>query len=166
VGKFSKPRKNFSDAQETVILPKPPVSPKPNPAAAPENQPAAPEINDVPVVEPQSDFDPFDTASSESAKKSRKIMLISLCSVAAVLLIGVIAAVWFLFGRDPNNHLILNNVYAAGVNLGGMTKDEAEAALHQATDLTFTQNDMIIELPDIILSLSPADTKAALDGVR
>ena len=166
MGKFSKPRKHFSDMQETVILPKAPVSPQPEPAVEPENQPAAPvvpETVDIPVTEPQDDFDSFDTAPSESANKSRKVMLISLCSVAAVLLIGVIAAVWFLFGRDPNNHLILNNVYVAGVNLGGMTKDEAEAALHRATDLTFTQNDMVIELPDIILSLSPADTKAALD---
>lgn len=151
VGKFSKPRKNFVSSDETVILPKVPAA---------SEKPALQE--EMPETEPQDEFDSFDTESAEPRKR-RKVVLISLCSVAAVLLIGVIASIWFLFGRDPNNHLILNNVYVAGVNLGGMTKEEAEAALRRATDLTFTQNDMVIELPDLILSLSPADTKASLN---
>lgn len=160
MGKFSKPRRTFTDSQETVILPKIPAESKPKPA--PEAH-ATQETFDIPPAAPQEEFDAFDTDTGSSAGKHRKVMLISLCSVAAVLLIGVIAAVWFLFGRDPNNHLILNNVYVAGVNLGGMTKDEAKAALHKATDLTYSQNDMILELPDVILSLSPADTKVSLD---
>ena len=162
VGKFSKPRKSFSSAEETVILPKIPQAPETTPA--PQEVPESPaQMTQMPDPEPQDTFDDFDTQPSESDKKRRKVMLISLCSVAAVLLLGVVAAVWFLFGRDPNNHLILNNVYVAGVNLGGMTKEEAEEALHRATDLTYSQNDMVLELPDVILSLSPADTKVSLD---
>ena len=153
MGKFSKPRKSFASSEETVILPKIPEETKIPEEAA----------EDLPVSEPQDEVDSFDTETSQSTKKSRKVMLISICSVAAVLLLGVIAAVWFLFGRDPNNHLILNNVYVAGVNLGGMTREEAETALHRATDLTYSQNEMIIELPDIIMTLSPADTKVTLD---
>lgn len=152
VGKFSKPRKNFVSSEETVILPKVP---------AVSEEPAQPA--EIPETEPQDAFDSFDTEFAEPKRNRKKVVLISLCSVAAVLLIGVIASIWFLFGRDPNNNLILNNVYAAGVNLGGMTREEAEAALHRATDLTFSQNDMVIELPDLILSLSPSDTKASLD---
>ena len=115
MGKFSKPRRTFTDSQETVILPKIPAESKPKPA--PEAH-ATQETFDIPPAAPQEEFDAFDTDTGSSAGKHRKVMLISLCSVAAVLLIGVIAAVWFLFGKDPNNHLILNNVYVAGVNLG------------------------------------------------
>lgn len=154
MGKFSQPRKNMAAQEETVILPKIPAKPAQDPVSAQAKF-------DIPA--PQDDFDPFDTPPNSSAAKSRKVMLISICSVAAVLLLGTIAAVWFLFGRDPNNNLILNNVYVAGINLGGMTREEAEQALHNATSKTYSQNEMVVELPDLILSLSPADTKVQLD---
>jgi len=105
----------------------------------------------------------MDSPKKSSAKKNRKIVLISLCSVAAVLLIGVIAALVYLFAIDPNDGKILNNVSVAGVNVGNMTKSEAKAAIRAATDNTYTQQDLVIDFPDLQLRLSPADTGAALD---
>jgi len=96
-------------------------------------------------------------------RKGSKVLLICLCSVAVVLLLGIIAGIWFLSGNVGDDGLILSNVTAAGVNLGGMTKKEAETALHRVTDLTYTSENMVIELPDTILELSPADTGAKLD---
>lgn len=165
MGKFSKPRRSFKDQDETVVLPRIPDSPEPE-AKNEVSEPAAqkPTADDEFDMELSQDTeDDFDTEPSAPAKKGKKIMLISIFSVIAVLLIGSIAAAWFLLFRDPNDHRILNNVYVAGINLGGMTKEEATDALHKATDLTFSQNDMIIELPDVILSLSPADTKVTLN---
>ena len=95
--------------------------------------------------------------------KNRKIILISICSVAVVLLISTIISIWYFFGWPTDDGLILNNVMVGGINLGGMTKEEAATALHEATDNTFTQMDMVIELPDITMTLSPADTGAKLD---
>ena len=104
------------------------------------------------------------TAPSMSALvKNRKIILISVCSVAAVLLISAIIGIFVFFGNPNDDGLILNNVMVSGINLGGMTKKDAEAALHEATDYTYTLNDMVIELPDTTITLSPADTGAQLD---
>ncbi len=160
MGKFSKPRKKYTPPEETSILPKPPVpdAPVPNPPVTPTHQPPA----DDHITPAPEETDPFE-ALSPAKSRGRKIMLISICSVAAVLLLSAIAAAWFLFLRDPNDHRILNNVYVAGINLGGMTKEEASAALHGATDQTYSKNEMVIELPDLIMSLSPADTKVSLD---
>ena len=104
------------------------------------------------------------TSNKQSVSaKNRKIILISVCSVAVVLLISVIVGFWFFFGGASDDGLILNNVMVGGINLGGMTKDQAKATLHNATDNTYTQTDMVIELPDTTITLSPANTGAKLD---
>lgn len=95
--------------------------------------------------------------------KNRKIILISVCSVAVVLLISAIVCIWYFFGWPTNDGLILNNVMVGGINLGGMSVEEAKTAVHEATDHTYTQMDMVIELPDTTMHLSPADTGATLD---
>lgn len=162
MGKFSKPRRSFRDLDETAELPKIPTAPAPAPVPAePVEEPTRKLPDDVFDIPPSEDM--YEDEENEGDGKRRKIVLISICSVVAALLLAVVGTVWFLFGRDPNDNKILNNVYVAGVNLGGMTKEEAKQALHLATDLTFTQNDMVLELPDVILNLSPADTKAKLD---
>ena len=151
MGKFSKPRKNFQDAEETAVLPKVP--------AEPEAPPAAP----VNMSQTQDDFDSFDTEPAPKSRKSGRIILISLLCVFAALLIVVGSAFFYLMNLDPNKNLILNNVYVAGVNLGGMTQEEAIERLHSVTDETYTKMEMVVELPDAILSLTPADTGVSLN---
>ena len=103
-------------------------------------------------------------ASGRSAQdKNRKIILIAVCCVAVVLLISLIFSIWFFFGRANDDGLILNNVMVSGINLGGMTKEQAADAIHKATDHTYTKIDMVVELPDLTMTLSPADTGAKLD---
>ena len=102
-------------------------------------------------------------AAAASQSKNRKIILISVCSVAAILLISAIISIFFIFGNPSDDKLILNNVMVAGINLGGMTRDQAEEALRAETDQTYTKLDMVVELPDSTLRLSPAKTGAQLD---
>ena len=123
-------------------------------------------------VPPQLQEDDYDYEEElryrrkEAARKraqNRKVLLISICTVALLLLGAIIAGVMFFINANKDDGKILNNVTVAGVNIGGMTPEEAAAAIHRATDLTYTVENMVIYLPDTILELSPADTGAKLD---
>lgn len=100
---------------------------------------------------------------SPAIEKNKKIVLISLCCVALMVLIGLVVTIGYLFSGTADDGLILNNVTVAGVNLGGMTREQAAEALHKATDLTYTNTDMVILLPDTTLTLTPANTGASVD---
>lgn len=119
-------------------------------------------------------------AHSESSPAERKVPQKERLSASAFLkrykkyLILFLAAVIALpagFGIytlirdavDPYDCRILNNVFIADVPVGGMTRSEAKAALRQATGNTFTEKNMVVELPDATLQLSPEDTKAKLN---
>ena len=95
--------------------------------------------------------------------RNRKIAIGAVCAAAAVLVLCLVIGIWFFFSSTADDGLILNNVYAAGVNLGGMTPEEAKAALHVLTDGTYTDMDMVITTNEGTLSLSPANTGASLD---
>lgn len=97
-------------------------------------------------------------------KQRQKNTLIILCCIAAVLLVAVIIiAVMLLRQGNTDDGLILKNVFAAGVDLSGMTQEEAKDALHEATDDTYTKLDMTVEVLNSTIALSPADTNAKLD---
>lgn len=102
-------------------------------------------------------------AERKKAARNRKIAIISVCSVILVVLIGLIIGMIVYAGRDTDDGRILDNVCAGGVNLGGMTVEEAKNALHLATDNTFSKKDLVVKLPDASIKLSPADTGAKLD---
>lgn len=101
---------------------------------------------------------------AEKAKKRRKeqTALIILCSVILLLLIAVIVAVIFLFGGTKDNGLILNNVYAAGVNLGNMTPEQAKERLESIAD-EYAELSMSVQVLDTTVELSPSKTGARLD---
>ncbi len=77
---------------------------------------------------------------------------------------ALVIVVSTLFFKAPTDDgLILKNVFAAGVNLGGMTKEQAKRALHEATDNTYSRLDMSVQVLDSTVALSPKDTGARLD---
>lgn len=119
------------------------------------------ELNGQPV-DPTPQATPV-AAPNPSIEKNKKIVLISLCCVALVILVGLIATVSFLASSNDDDGLILNNVTVAGVNLGGLTPQQAAAELHKVTDWTYTSEDMVIEMPGGTLKLSPKDTGVHLD---
>ena len=124
---------------------------------------------------PQDDYDDDDDYEDEdedvpapvrrSGKKNntRKILLVSICVVTVLLLVAIIAGIVMFVNANKDDGLILNNVTVAGVNIGGMTPEEAATAIHRVTDLTFTSESMVITLPDTILELTPEKTGAKLD---
>lgn len=101
--------------------------------------------------------------TKQQIARNRKILIISICAAVLLILIGVIVLMIATMDTDEDDGRILSNVYAGGVNLGGMTVDEAKSALHLATDSTFARKDMVIRLPDDSIVLSPSDTGAKLD---
>lgn len=92
-----------------------------------------------------------------------KAILISIACLALVfvVLLGIVLA--NLFKPETDNGLILNNVIAAGVDLSGLTPEQAKAALEEATASTYTQLDMKVTVVDTVITLSPANTGAKLD---
>ena len=102
-------------------------------------------------------------AAARKNAKRRKILWISIACVSVLLIAALALGAVMLLSGTKDDGLILNNVTVAGVNIGGMTPEEAAAAIHRATDMTYTVEDMVIYLPDTILELSPKDTKVKLD---
>ena len=188
-GKFSKPRniKRDPDTFEEIL----PADPAPVPAeeSIPSEQDNSPTMLVPPVlpeetmsfeeaqfIEETADFDSRESDDldeyDEIAKRktvnairarNRKILLVSICVVTLLLLVAIIAGILMFAGSGKDDGLILNNVTIAGVNVGGMTPEQAVEAVHRATDMTYTVENMVIRLPDTILELSPADTGAKLD---
>jgi len=99
---------------------------------------------------------------SNERKKQQRILLICLLAALVVLLILAVVMV-FVLRSSNDKDTIPANVYAAGVNLGGMTKEEAAAALKEATENTYSRIDMTVQVLDTQLVLSPAQTGASLD---
>jgi len=96
-------------------------------------------------------------------KKRERIMVISLFSVAAILLIAIAIVVAGMLKKPEDDNLIMSNTFAAGVNLGGMTKEQAKNAIQQATKDTYSKLDMTVTVLDTTVTLTPADTGAALN---
>ena len=104
------------------------------------------------------------SSASRSAKRSRNRTLIITISILTVaLLCGSLAAAFFLTQPEEDDGRILPNVFAAGVNLSGMTRDEAKNALRNATSDTYTQLSMTVTVLDTTVKLTPSATGANLD---
>ena len=109
---------------------------------------------------------PRPTPSRKAAQKRRRqqtTLLILGAAAAIVLLSIIILLLSMLNGGDKDDGKILSNVYAAGVNLGGLTPEEAKTKLHDATDNTYGVLDMNVSILDTTIALSPDKTGASLD---
>lgn len=96
-----------------------------------------------------------------NALRHRKGFIVAI-SVAAVLLIaGIIAGCLLL--TTPDDGLIAENVYVAGVNVGGLTREDAISAVRLATKDTYTEKAMVVTVEDKNIELSPELTGAKLD---
>ena len=95
--------------------------------------------------------------------RNKKILLVGVCAFALILILGIIGFVAVSSAVDPYNGKILNNVLIGDIPVGGMTRSQAEAAVRSATQNTFTEQDMVVQLSGTALRFSPADTKAKLD---
>ena len=95
------------------------------------------------------------------SKKDRNTVIV-LFSVAGVLLIGIVIALFFILQGPADNELILNNVYVAGVNVGGMTQAQAKHALSEVAK-NYERLEMAVKVLDTEIALTPAGTGAKLN---
>ena len=112
---------------------------------------------------PQKRFTAQQIASHKKALRKQRIVVIGGSVLAMVILLALIIGMTLYPDTPTDDGRILPNVYAAGINLGGMTLDQARSQVHLATINTVSKKDMVIQLPDTSIRLSPQDTRAALD---
>lgn len=102
-------------------------------------------------------------ASISSTLRFSKSTMIKLCLVFAVLLAA--AACFFAVHvlSDPYGCRIADGVTIAGLDVGGMTRGEAQKVLKQAAEDVLNGQSLMINLPEASISLSPGDVRIQLD---
>ena len=94
--------------------------------------------------------------------KHRVKFLLGACALVLLALIGFIGSFAFQT-RDPYDEKILNNLVVVDVLVGGMTKDQATAALNTNLASRYTTQPMTILLGDQTIQLEPSQTGARLN---
>ena len=105
---------------------------------------------------------PQQLASRNKALHTQRIAIISGCVAAFLILVIVIICLLVNMGSTDDGK-ILPNVYAAGIDLGGMTRDEARSALRLSINNAVAKDSLAVILPDGVLELNPADTRVSVD---
>lgn len=95
-----------------------------------------------------------------AAASTRKKLLIGLVALLAVATLGLGVFLW-IYSRDDG--LIFDNVYFMDQNLGGMSRQEAEAAIEARTQELQDQG-LTVELQDRSLVLTPENTRVEIDA--
>lgn len=147
---------------------RPPVRPEPAFDLVPDDMEG---FFDEPQPEEPADSQPdfldkllaFVNQITAPGSKKQTAVLLAICGVS-LLVIVVCIALFFGSAADPNDGRILNNVYLADINVGGMTKSEAISALKDTAGRSYTGQDMVIDLSGTELRLTPKDTGIKLDA--
>lgn len=103
------------------------------------------------------------TENGMAKKKKKKIGMTVFYVVCAVFLVLAIAVAG-LFVLDGGT--IVDNIYIAGVPVGGLDKATAIAQVDAATNHVYEENALTIVLPDGELTIAPADSNVTLDAER
>ena len=123
--------------------------------------PQRPEPPHRPEQPPQPQRTEREAGKPEKAKIGTGLLLgiIAGCMVLA-LVTGV-----FIYGLTlKGGKTIYPNVYVAGINVGGMEREEAIAAVDGAVKASYASATLKVQLPDRTLSFSPEQTNVALDA--
>ena len=142
---------------ETIVIPK---SNSTKTAGAKK----APAVKPAPKAPPK----PVTTAvaapkQNPKVRRNKKIALLSVGIVAAVFALCVGICIWFYFVSTADNGLIIDNTYVADVNIGGLTPEEAKTELTRSAVGKYMKENIVINLPDTVLELSPQDVNVKLD---
>ena len=104
----------------------------------------------------------FAAPTNDTVRRNRKIAIISVSTVAAVLVLCLCIGLWFYFTATADTGLIMDNTYVAGINIGGMTPQDAVTTLERRLEKLYSQS-IVLTLPDRQLELTAADTKVHVD---
>lgn len=94
-------------------------------------------------------------------KKQRNGWIILICILIPLILLA--ASGYFFFMYEPDDHLILENVSIAGVDVGGMTKEQAITAVEAGIAETYGSQPLVVTIVDEQLELTPDLTGFSLD---
>ena len=96
--------------------------------------------------------------------RNKRIMLLtfSLC-LCLILTAAAITGVFLLLQNREVDDKILDNVIVGGINIGGMTKEDAINALTLSVEPKLTGQSMMVHLDNDTLELSPSLTGVVLD---
>ena len=92
----------------------------------------------------------------KALNKRITLIAVSLC-VLLVLFVAGYSAVHRYLNRVTDDGLILDNVIVGGVNIGGMTPQDAENVIRLTIESVITSQDMVIRLDYDALVLSPTE---------
>ncbi len=95
-------------------------------------------------------------------RKALFIVLTALFLVLAIAAIAVFSYIYFVIHPYASYDRILPNVYCAGINLGGMTQEEAQEAIEDA--LRYTDYSVDVILPDGQYTFAPDQEGVTLNG--
>ena len=98
--------------------------------------------------------------AAENISHLPKILVI--CGIALLIVVGA-AWAYLHFSTVIDHDRILSNISIAGIDVGNMTKEEAIAAVNEATSSTYTQQDMLVQIHKDTHSISPALSAAQLN---
>lgn len=90
-------------------------------------------------------------------QKRKKIHPLLICGAVVVILLVIGGIFLFCWSQDPYDHKILEHVSIAGLDVGGMTRKEAQNTLEQALAVGLLSQELEIQLPEETLYLSPTD---------
>ncbi len=99
------------------------------------------------------------------AEKGRRLSSAAIAGIAAVALVLALLIGIFAYGLIlKNGNTIYPNIYVAGINVGGMTRQEATEAVAGVAEVSYASAALDVRLPDRTLSFRPEQTNVALDA--
>ena len=120
-------------------------------------QDAPEEVPTAPVPEPEV------REEKTKPKRSKRFIILSvLLLLLTVGAVGVIGYVYLVINPYESYDKIMPNVYRAGVNLGGMTPQEAQAAIETA--MRYPSYEVKVVLPDAEYVFHPHQEGVTLNG--
>ena len=145
MGKFEKPR-NQKPAQA-------------KPTAAQKHTAKVTKASQAPKAAQTYKAAPAAKPAKKKGGNKGKIAAITVATLVALVILGGLGYALMVHSSGD----ILPGVSVAGVDVGGMSREEAKAAVQQAVNATYGTETLTVTLPDRTLSFAPADTKASVD---
>ena len=131
---------------------------------APKRESAPKEKNPKPGKPPTQDTRPQKEPSGLTKFILRHQVVINICllCLCVVLLAGIAAVIFYQGSGDPLGNTIMENVIVAGVDVGGMTREEAANAVNAAIGTNYTEGVMNVRLGNNVLILAPSQTRPVI----